>query len=110
MVAETIRNLEDAERAYGRVKAELEALGPADLAAMNVEMVSATSIVLGVADRILTYRDRMAALPEFDVRNVDNLLDYGMAAWYCYVTNLPMPEPDDAALLISEVAELRAKL
>jgi len=66
--------------------------------------------VLGVADRILAYRDRIAKLGEFDVRSVDSLVDYAKAAWYVHVTNLPVPEPADAANMNEEVVKLRAKL
>jgi hypothetical protein len=52
----------------------------------------------------------MTKLPEFEIRQIDSLVDYAKAAWYLYVTNLPVPEPADAANLIEEVAKLRAKL
>ena len=77
---------------------------------MNVDIVSAASIALGVAERILTHRDCMAKLPEFDIRSADNLIDYAKATWYTYVNNLPPPEPSDSAQLMNETAELRAKL
>jgi hypothetical protein len=104
------QDLEAAELSYERVKAETEAVSASDLAPLNVDLVSAASIALGVAERILTFRDRMAKLPEFEMRNIDNLVDYAKAAWYVYITNLPVPEPADAAATIEEVAQLRAKL
>jgi hypothetical protein len=112
MAATTVQfqDLEEAEVAYNRVKAEIEALNATDLAAFNVDVVSATSIALGVADRIVTFRERMAKLPEFEIRHLDRLVDYAKAAWYLYVTNLPVPEAGDAANLIEEVSKLRAKL
>jgi hypothetical protein len=105
-----LQDLEGAEHAYNRVKAELDALKVEDLAIVNVDVVSAASIALGVSDRILAFRDRMAKLPEFEIRCVDNLVDYIKATWYAYVTNLPEPEPADAEQMIQEVAALRAKL
>jgi hypothetical protein len=102
--------LEDAEMAYERVKAELEALSADELSMMNVDLVSATSIALGVAERIVAHRERMAKLPEFNIRYVDGLNDYAKAAWFVYVTNLPAPEPGDGAQLLNEVVELRAKM
>lgn len=105
-----LQDLEDAQKAYERVKAELEALTADELSMMNVDLVSATSIALGVSERIVAHRERMAALPEFEVRNVDRLVDYAKAAWFVYVTNLPAPEPAEGAQLLSEVVELRAKL
>jgi len=110
MTAPLLQDLEDAQKAYERVKSELEALTIDELAVLNVDLVSATSIALGVAERIVAHRERMAKLPEFDVRSVDNLVDYAKAAWYVYVTNLPEPEPADAAALVNEVTELRTKL
>jgi hypothetical protein len=110
MTAALLQDLEDAQQAFERVKPELEALKMDELALMNVDLVSATSIALGVSERILAHRERMAKLPEFDVQNVDKLIDYAKAAWYVYVTNLPAPEPADAAELVNEVSELRAKM
>src|SRR5690606_22053271 len=105
-----LQDMEEAEHAYERVRGEMEALSIGDLSTMNVDVVSATSIALGVSDRILSFRERMAALPEFDMRSVDNLVDYAKAAWYAYVTNLPEPDPLEAARLMEEVKALRAKL
>jgi hypothetical protein len=111
MVTRTpLQDLEGAEHAYNRVKAELDALKVEELAVVNVDVVSAASIALGVSDRILSFRERMAKLPEFDMRCVDNLVDYIKATWYAYVTNLPEPEPADAEQMIQEVVALRAKL
>ena len=110
MATTQLPDLEEAELAYNRVKSDIEALNAADLSAMNVDPLSATSIAIGVAERILAHRERMAKLPEFDVRNVDKLLDYAKATWFVYVTNLPTPEPSEAATLFDEVAALRGKL
>jgi hypothetical protein len=108
--ARALRDSQGAEEAFLRVKAEMDVLDATNLSAMNVEVVTGTSIVLGVAARVIAYRERMAKLPEFDLRNVDNLVDYAQAAWFAYVTNLPVPEPKDADALVREAAELRAKL
>jgi hypothetical protein len=110
MALRPLQDLEDAEKAYERVKPELEALTADELSAMNVDLVSATSIALGVSERIVSHRERMAKLPEFDVRHVDKLVDYAKAAWFVYVTNLPAPEPAEGAQLMNEVIELRAKM
>jgi hypothetical protein len=104
------QDLEDTELAYNRVKPELDALTVEELAPMNVDLVGAASVALGVAERILSHRERMAKLPEFDVRSVDQLADYAKAAWYAYVTNLPLPEPAEAAQLMEEATALRSKL
>jgi hypothetical protein len=109
-VGSVIGTFEGAEAAAARVAAEMDALSLEELAVVNLDIVSGASIILGVADRILDYRDRMAALPEFDVKYVDNLKDYAMAAWFTHISNLPAPEPKDTEALVKEVLELRSKL
>ena len=105
-----IRDMEDVLKAFQRVEAKIEAQDPNDLTTQNVDVAAASSLVLGVADNILDYRDRMAKLPEFDISNVDNLKDYAKAVWYLHITNLPAPEPANAPALVEEVSTLRAKL
>lgn len=108
-VSALLGNLEAAESSYRRVAAEIEAVAPDDLPTINFDVVNGASMILGVCDRILTFRDRIARLPEFETKNVDNLKDYTVAAWYVYITNLPQPEPAEADALITEVGTLRSK-
>jgi hypothetical protein len=103
-------NLEEAEAAYNRIRPELDALSESELTPINVDLVSATSIALGVAERITGHRERMAKLPEFDIRHVDNLVDYAKGAWYAYVTNLPVADPRDLTEYLTEVSSLRSKM
>ncbi len=110
LVNEQLKDIASAEQAYLRVQSEVESMSAADVGPMNVDVVTATSTVLGVADRIMPYRDQMAQLPDFDVKYVDNLVSYALAAWYTYVTNLPQPAPTDASQLLDEAATLRGKL
>ena len=70
--------------------------------------MSATSIALGVADRVRSYRDRMAKLPEFDLANVDKLVDYAKATYGLYLDNQPPPAPAEAEALMREASELRS--
>jgi hypothetical protein len=104
------RDLEDAARALKRVETVVDAVKIEDITPMNLDLVSAASIVLGNVERILTYRERMVRLAEFDVSNADNLTDYALAAWYLYVTNLPVADIADYEELLAEVVTLRAKL
>jgi hypothetical protein len=103
-------DLEDAADSYNRIEPEALALPAEQLTALNVDVVSATSIILGVATRVVAYRPRMAALPEFDVRNVDELVDRAKAAWYAAITNMPAPEPKDFQAMLDESTTLRAHL
>jgi hypothetical protein len=57
--------------------------GPSFLAAvataMNVDLVSATSIALGVSERIVAHRERMAKLPELDVKSICGVTEQDLA-------------------------------
>lgn len=108
-VSDVLGSFEVAEAAAQRVAAEMEALRPEELAALNVDVVSASAIILGAVDRIVAFREQMAKLPDFDLRNVDNLKDYAIAAWYVHITSLPVPEPAEAEALFQEAVELRSK-
>ena len=103
-------HLEDAEAAAKRVEHEALALTQDELSAQNVDIVAATSIILGVAPRVLSYRGRMKALPEFDMRNVDELVDRAKASWFVAITNLPAPEPKDFQSMLDEATALRQHL
>jgi ATP/maltotriose-dependent transcriptional regulator MalT len=103
-------DFEDLERAYKRVAAEIDAVAPESLTPMNLDVVTATMIVQGVAHRVLSYRERIAKLPEFDMRVVDRLADYAKAAGYLSVTNLKTPSPKEAEAIVAEASALKAQL
>jgi len=105
-----LSDMEDIQQSIARVAPELDAIDASDLAPLNVDLVSATSIALGVADRVRSYRDRMAKLPEFDLTNVDKLVDYAKATYGLYLDNQPPPAPAEAEALMREASELRSKL
>lgn len=105
-----LKGVEDAEAAYKRMEPQATALTEGQFAAANVDIVGATSIILGVCGRIRTFRERMAKLPEFDIRHVDELEDRAKAAWYAVVTNLPAPEPKDFQAMFDECVALRSTL
>jgi hypothetical protein len=105
-----MRDLEDAAKAYERVRAQIETQDPKDLSAYNVDISNAASVALGVAPRIVVLRNRAVALPEFEIRCVDNLTDYAKAVWYLYITNLPPAERSDGEQMLAEVLSLRAKM
>jgi hypothetical protein len=79
IVFENFKDLNTAEEAYRRVQPDIDAVLADDVSAFNVDLVSVTSIVLGVADRVLAFRERMLTLPEFDRKAVDKLIDYALA-------------------------------
>jgi hypothetical protein len=105
-----LTDLENAEEAYKRVEPEASALTEDQFTAQNVDVVGATSTILGVAPRILSFRERMARLPEFDISNVDRLVVRAKAAWFSVITNLPEPEPKDFDEMLRECEAIRETL
>ena len=105
-----LKGFEDAEAALKRVEPDTLTLSEDQFSTMNLDVVGATSIILGVLDRVLPFRDRIAKLPEFDIRNVDCLEDRAKAAWYAFTVNLPEPEPKDFQQMFEECKVLRASL
>ncbi len=105
-----VADFEDVGSAYKRVEAELEALDATALSPMNLDVVTAASVVLGVADGVLSYRARIAKLPEFDMVHIDKLVDYAKAVWFLHATNQPAVSAKEADALIKEAGDLRAKL
>ena len=51
----------------------------------------------------------MAKLPEFDIRDVDLLVDRAKAAWYAVITNMPAAEAQDYEDMLAECIALRTK-
>lgn len=101
-------NLEEAEAAWQRVKPEIDRLTELELSPLNVDIESAAAIALRSASRMSAWRDRIARIDEFDIRNIDRLADYAMTAWFLHVTNLPQAEA--LAGLDEEVVALRRRL
>jgi hypothetical protein len=107
-----VLELEDAAAAYGRVEGRALALSEKQFTAFNVDVAAAARIILVVITRLETYRARIAAeLPRFDMRNVDELVDYAKAAWYATVSNVPEPSREEGfEVLLEEATTLRTHL
>src|SRR5262245_16487858 len=106
----SLLSFRNAEEAYKRIETDLDAINTEDLSPLNVDLVHAATVALRAAERIRRYRDRMARLGEFDVRNVDNLVDYARAVLYASMANPSGAGESDLAPLMKDVARLRVKL
>lgn len=102
-----LKGFEEAEAAFKRLEPDAMALTEQQFAPMNVDVIRATAIILGVAGRVLPFRERMAKLPEFDIRHVDQLEERAKAAWFVFISHLPEPEPRDFQAMFEECRSLR---
>jgi hypothetical protein len=106
-VPAVIPDFSDASGAVARVEPKALALKEEDLTSMNVDVVAAASIIIGVVGRVFAYRPRMAKLGGWDLDNVDNLADYANAALYVAATNMPEPTVKEFEVTLDEATILR---
>lgn len=99
------------ERWMPDLRAELEALAPQDLIPLNIDVPSAISTVFGVLPKLALMRDRIAALPEFDLPAFDRLELYTHALWKVHIHYTTTVEaPDHLDELIKRGTLLREQL
>lgn len=97
---------------YQRLLPRLQALAPAELLPVNLDITSAVSTTLGVLPEIMALRPALAqALPEFPLEHVDQLEDLARAASYANTQHLIAAAPsDDLPELMEEGIGLRQRL
>lgn len=96
-----------AKLAYEMLAPERARLEPAEFATINIDISQAVAVVLGAMPGIITFADRLVALPGFEERWVRNLEDYVLGAWFAHLQSIPGNAPqadhrrlaDDAGLL-----------
>lgn len=64
---------------YQRVQAEIEAVSPDDLEAINIGVGVVLHTVLGAFPNVIGLREELMKQGSFDVRNLDKLRDYALA-------------------------------
>jgi hypothetical protein len=85
-----------------RVEAEVRAVPTDELEPINLDVPATVETVRNAHDRIIAYREELAELGPFDVKNVDNLRDYALALGHTHVENRSTEEPVDR---VAEMAE-----
>ena len=97
--------------AFDRCKPEMDALQPADLVSVNVDLGIAITTVRGALPNIAGYRAQLADLPTLEVKRIDKLEDYALATAHAqglYLTAVTPPESIPA--LAAEALNLRESL
>ncbi len=97
---------------YQRLLPRMQALSPAELLPVNLDITSAVSTALGVLPEIRALRPAIAkALPELSLEHVDALEDLARAASYANTQHLIAAAPtDDLPERTGEGIELRQRL
>jgi len=77
-------DLIEAERDFADIRGEMAALPPEKFRPINVDVTTAAIMGLVAAQKLAPLRERMARLPEFEIRSLDRLPKYARAAWFAY--------------------------
>ena len=97
--------------AYARVKADWAELEADQLLLVNLDVQVASQTILGTLPEVRGLRDRLKALPDFNVAKLDRLEDYVLALMFVqsrYV--MATQPPDDLDELVEESTKLREQL
>lgn len=101
----------EAAVAFMKVEPELEAIKPDDLQPINVDIPRAVAIAVGAVPHIQALRGQIAKeLPSVDLRIVDEIGTYALAAWYTHLLMLPATTEQKVAALLDEATPLREHL
>lgn len=102
----------DAALAYAEVEAEMDALKPHELAAINVHIPRAVVTALGARPALLALRPRIVKeLPFFPIASLDKLETYALAAYYADLLSAHRTGDESAhRSLVEEAAPLRSNL
>jgi hypothetical protein len=101
-----------AATALAKIRAEIDAIAPSDLAPINLDIPQAVSIALGAAPNLHgMHNDITKQLPMLAIRNVDELETYALAAWYAHLLAQPADAgPRTVKELDDEATPLRENL
>lgn len=111
----TVVNLARDERiakdAYERVKADWAKLEADELLQVNLDLQLASQTLLGAWPEIKAFRDKIAALPAFDLKQFDDFEDHVLGlvfvqSRYAFATQ----PPNDLEELVDEATKLRDRL
>lgn len=97
--------------AYESIAAELKALPPEAVLPINIDVSSAVAMAFGALPALVTFRDQLKALPDFDVARFDKLETYALALSHAHgLYQIASQPPDDLKALQEEGSAQRELL
>lgn len=88
--------------AYEKTLPATEVIPSDELATINVDIAGAVTLALGTLKRVMQFRDRAAALPEFDVASFDELEQHALAMGHAHTLYLGVSAAPEALLELNE--------
>lgn len=99
------------EAAYDALRAEIHAVPDTHDLPINVDVMAAVTLVLGVAPELKAMRAEMQELPRFDIARFDKLEQYALALSHMHAMHRStLPSRTSVVDLGTEVTELRDRL
>lgn len=99
------------EAAYEAVRAEIHAVPDTHELPVNVDVMAAVTLVLGVAPELKALRAEVQELPHFDLARFDKIEQYALALSHVHaVHRSTLPTKTSVAELGTEVTDLRDRL
>ncbi len=94
--------------AYEKTLPATEVIEPDELLTLNVDAAGAVTMALGTLKRVMQFRDRAAALPEFDVAAFDELEQHALAMGHAHTLYMGVSAaPETIQQLNEEGLQLR---
>jgi len=87
---------------FRRVEAEVRALPEDGLEPINLDVPTTVTTVLGAWPEILALRERVVALPNFDIGRFDKLRDYALALAHTHGVYRGLAAPPDGVVKLAE--------
>lgn len=103
-------SLADAEEAFARCKADIDAVATDSVLRVTVDIRRAVALAVGAIPNLKKLRAEIVAMPAFDVRNLDQLQDRALAALFAHSTAFAQASTTEVAALLEEAAPLREQL
>jgi hypothetical protein len=94
-----------------KARPEMAVLAPRDLLQIQVDPMAAVTTARGALPQIMAFKLRMAKLPEFEIKNLENLELYALATTQAQAVFLGASAPPERFQeLVAEATELREQL
>jgi hypothetical protein len=91
--------------AFARVQDKIAAVPDSELPTINVDIVAASTMVMGVLSGIVALRDRFVQeLPTFDIKLLDDLETYTLACTHAHIEHLAASTPPESVPALADEA------
>jgi hypothetical protein len=103
-------SMADAEAAFARCKAHIDSIPSDEILRVTVDIRRAVALAVGAIPNLMRLRTEIAAMPGFDLKNLDQLQDRALAALFAHSTAFAQASTSEVSALLEEAIPLREQL